>query len=56
MVLLEMLWSDIHPLVAEIISMVWHNVRERQVRVDWSEEYDMLPMYLLCSLSLDLNN
>ena len=54
-VLLATLWSDTHPLVAGLFSLVHHNARERRVRVDWEADYDMLPMYFLFYLSLNIN-
>ena len=51
-VLLDTLWSDTHPLVADIISLLRQNAR---VRVDWAGKYDIVPMDLLRHLTLELN-
>ena len=38
-VLLVTLWSETHPLVSYILSLMSHNARERRARVDWVVEY-----------------
>ena len=52
---LDTLWSDTHPLMADLLYLVHHNARQRRTRVDWEAEYNMLPMHFLHGLSLDLN-
>ena len=54
--LLATLWLDTHLLVAYLLSLVRHNVRERRLRVDWATEYDMTTMHFLYYITLDLNN
>ena len=51
----EKLWTDTHPLVEDLFSMMRHNTRERIWRVDWVEEYDIVPMYLLLRITINLN-
>ena len=53
--LLATLWSDTPPLVSELLSLMYHNARERRAMVDWKAYYDMLPMHFLRHLNLDFN-
>ena len=43
--LLATLWSETHTLVADLLSLVQHNNKERRGRVDWAAEYEILLMY-----------
>ena len=45
--LLLTLRSDTHTLVADLLSLMCHNTREILERVDWAEEYEILPMNFL---------
>ena len=53
--LLATLWLETHPLVVDLLSLVLHNAKERQTRVDWVSEYEILPIHFICCLTLDLN-
>ena len=37
--LLVTLWSETHPLLSDILSLMSHNARERRARVDWVVDY-----------------
>ena len=37
--LLVSLWSETHPLLSDILSLMSHNARERRARVDWVVDY-----------------
>ena len=50
--LLAMLWSKLHPLVADLLLLVCHNDREKCVLMDLVAKY--MPMNFLRHLSLDL--
>ena len=50
--LLLVLWSKLNLIVADLLSLILHNVREKHVCVDWLAEY--MPMHFLLRLSLDL--
>ena len=54
-VLLATLCSDTQPLVEDLLSLMIHNAIYRRERVDWSEEYEMLPIHFLLRLKIDLN-
>ena len=54
--ILAILWAENNPPVADILSLVRHNSRERQIRFDWATEYGILPIHLLHCMSLDINN
>ena len=45
--LLSTLWSDTHTLVEELLSLMRHNSRERQARVDCAVEYEIVPIHFL---------
>ena len=53
--ILATLWSDTHPLVSYLLSLMYHNARERHARVEWAAEYEILPMHFLRRLILNLN-
>ena len=40
--LLVTLWSDYHPLVSDLLSLVHQNYRERRGCIYWAMEYDMI--------------
>ena len=37
-----MIWLYVYPLVDNLPSLVRHNAMERQARLDWAGEYDMV--------------
>ena len=45
--LLDIIWLETHPLVADLLYLMRHNTMDRRERAEWSAEYDMLPMHLL---------
>ena len=53
--LLETLWSDTHTLISDFLYLMIPDARERQSRVEWMAEYEMIPMHFLLHLTLDLN-
>ena len=55
MALMDTLWQDAHFLMADLLYLTQNNAWERQSRVDWSSEYDLLTIHYLRCLTPDLN-
>ena len=49
---LATMWSELNPIIADLLSLIRKNYREQRMRVDWVAEY--MPMHFFLCLSLDL--
>ena len=53
--LLANLLQEIHPLVADLLSLLRYNMQDRWVCMDWAAEYMMLFIHYILYIYLDLN-